>query len=112
MPDYCHHQHGVVVAVMQRLAEAFADVTPVPLQEQHGSPVCQIAYPEEFTQAYEYVRAVLSQNERSGTLFWFLFRIVALCLFHACLFVVDANFSCSFYSLSIRTGLGIDRTSS
>ncbi len=62
------------------LAEAFADVTPVPLQEQHGSPVCQIAYPEEFTQAYEYLRAVLSQNERSGMSFWVLFRIVAVCV--------------------------------
>lgn len=51
---------------VEDLDTVFADVTPIP-QDDGPNPVCVIAYKEDFTQAYDYMRAILKADERSGT---------------------------------------------
>lgn len=51
---------------VEDLDTVFADVTPIP-QDDGPNPVCVIAYKEDFKQAYDYMRAILKADERSGT---------------------------------------------
>jgi protein farnesyltransferase/geranylgeranyltransferase type-1 subunit alpha len=51
---------------VEDLNTVFSDVTPIP-QDDGPNPVCVIAYKEEFKQAYDYMRAILKADERSGT---------------------------------------------
>lgn len=52
---------------VEDLNTVFSDVTPIP-QDDGPNPVCVIAYKEDFKQAYDYMRAILKADERSGTL--------------------------------------------
>jgi protein farnesyltransferase/geranylgeranyltransferase type-1 subunit alpha len=51
---------------VEDLDTVFLDVTPIP-QDDGPNPVCVIAYREDFKQAYDYMRAILKADERSGT---------------------------------------------
>ena len=41
-----------------------SDIKPIP-QDDGPDPVCSIAYTTEFTQAFDYIRALLKADERS-----------------------------------------------
>ena len=44
---------------------AWADVTPIPLDEGGPNPLAAIAYSAEYTEAMAYFRAVVSGGEKS-----------------------------------------------
>lgn len=50
---------------VEDLDTAFADVAPIP-QDDGPHPVCAIDYKEDFIKAFDYMRAMLKADERSG----------------------------------------------
>lgn len=48
--------------------EDFQDINPLP-QEDGPEPVCSITYSPEFTEAFDYLRAILKADERSQRAF-------------------------------------------
>ena len=60
-----------------------SDIEPIP-QDDGPDPVCSIAYTTEFTQAFDYLRALLKEDERSER---------ALKLTTSCLKLNPANYT-------------------
>lgn len=50
---------------VKELPSVFSDVDPI-AQDDGPNPVCVIDYKPDFVTAYNYMRAVLKSNERSG----------------------------------------------
>lgn len=54
-------------------SEVFPDIEPIP-QNDGPHPVCAIDYPEQYTKAMDYLRALMDKDEHSGA-----FRVTFIC---------------------------------
>ncbi|KAI5292148.1 CAAX geranylgeranyltransferase alpha subunit [Ascosphaera atra] len=63
-----------MVATKYSESEAWADITPIPLNDGSThyaeigdsiTPLVSIAYPEEYSEAMSYLRAIMAKNEMS-----------------------------------------------
>ena len=86
---------------VEDLDTVFADVVPIP-QDDGPNPVCVIAYKDDFKQSYDYMRAILKADERSGTSRPLNSAVVVMMKF-----VVQER---AFLTLSIFTDRALDLT--
>ncbi|EED94535.1 RAB geranylgeranyl transferase [Thalassiosira pseudonana CCMP1335] len=61
---------------MNDLPSLFPDITPIPQSTTPEPPVCSIAYTPEFSQAHDYLRALLAIDEQSER----AFHLTTVCL--------------------------------
>ena len=54
-----------MVKVDYETSPEWADVVPIPQNEGGPNPLAVIHYPEEYSQAMSYLRAVMAANEQS-----------------------------------------------